>query len=40
MVIPKWEPKYKKKRESYKDIDSKLKGQIELEVQKQFPEFD
>jgi len=40
VVIPKWEPKYKKKKESYKDIDSKLKGQIELEVQKQFPEFD
>ena len=39
--LPKWEPKKKQyKKESYSDIDPKLKGQIELENQDQFPEFD
>jgi putative RecB family exonuclease len=39
--LPKWEPKYKKrKKENYSDIDPKVKGQIELENQDQFPEFD
>jgi len=39
--LPKWEPKYKKrKKENYSDIDSKVKGQIILENQDQFPEFD
>ena len=39
--IPKWEPKYKKrKKENYSDIDPKVKGLIELENQDQFPEFD
>ena len=39
--LPKWEPKYKKrKKENYSDIDPKVKGQIELENQEQFPEFD
>ena len=41
VTLPKWEPKYKRKsKETYKDIDSKFKGQIELDAQKQFPEFD
>ena len=39
--VPKWEPKYpRKKRETYDDIDKKFKGQIELDVQTQFPDFD
>jgi hypothetical protein len=40
--IPVWKPKYKKnyKKETYKDIDSKAKGLIELDSQDQFPEFD
>jgi hypothetical protein len=38
--IPKWKPKYTRKKENYADIDSKAKGQIELENQDQFPEFD
>ena len=39
--IPKWKPKYsKRKKENYADIDSKMKGLIELENQDQFPEFD
>ena len=38
--IPKWKPKYTRKKESYADIDSKAKGLIELENQDQFPEYD
>ncbi len=38
--IPKWKPKYTRKKENYADIDSKAKGLIELENQDQFPEFD
>jgi hypothetical protein len=38
--VPKWKPKFARKKETYADIDSKLKGQIELDVQTQFPEFD
>ena len=39
--IPKWKPKYsKRKKENYSDIDPKVKGQIELDNQDQFPEFD
>ena len=39
--IPVWKPKKRTyKKEVYKDIDSKLKGQIELDSQEQFPEFD
>ena len=38
--IPKWEPKYKKKKESYADVDASFKGQIELDAQKQFPDYD
>ena len=38
--VPKWKPKYKKSKETYADIDPKLKGQIELDAQTQFPEFD
>jgi len=38
--IPKWKPKFSRKKETYADIDTKLKGQIELDAQTQFPEFD
>ena len=38
--IPKWKPKYTRKKENYADIDSKAKGLIELDNQDQFPEFD
>ena len=38
--IPKWEPKFKKAKETYSDINPKVKGQIELDNQDQFPEFD
>ena len=38
--IPKWKPKYTRKKENYADIDSKAKGLIELENQDQFPDFD
>jgi hypothetical protein len=40
VVIPKWEPKYKKKKENYEDISKQSKLLIELENQEQFPEFD
>jgi len=38
--VPKWKPKYTRKKENYADIDSKAKNLIELENQEQFPEFD
>jgi hypothetical protein len=38
--IPKWKPKFARKKENYSDIDKKVKGQIELDNQDQFPEFD
>ncbi len=38
--IPKWKPKYTRKKENYADIDNKSKDLIELENQEQFPEFD
>jgi hypothetical protein len=40
VVLPKWKPKYSKKKETYKDVDASFKGMIELDAQKQFPEFD
>jgi len=40
VVIPKWKPKFTRKKETYADIDTKMKGQIELDNQEQFPEFD
>ena len=40
VVIPKWKPKYTKSKETYKDVDASFKGMIELDAQKQFPEFD
>ena len=39
VVLPKWKPKFKKK-ENYADVSSETKGFIELESQKQFPEYD
>jgi hypothetical protein len=39
--IPKWEPKYKKrKKENYSDIDSSLKKDLDVDSQSQFPDFD
>ena len=39
--IPKWEPKYKKrKKENYSDISKTLKDMIDVEAQNQFPDFD
>jgi putative RecB family exonuclease len=39
--IPKWEPKFKKrKKENYADIDSSLKKDLDVETQSQFPDFD
>ena len=39
--IPKWEPKFKKrKKENYADIDSSLKKDLDVESQSQFPDFD
>jgi hypothetical protein len=38
--IPVWKPKYKKSKETYKDVDASFKGIIELDAQTQFPEFD
>ena len=38
--LPKWKPKYTRKKESYKDIDSQTKLNIEVDNQEQFPEFD
>ena len=38
--IPKWKPKFQRKKENYADLDNKTKDLIELENQEQFPEFD
>jgi putative RecB family exonuclease len=39
--VPKWEPKFKKrKKENYSDIDTSLKKELDVESQSQFPDFD
>jgi len=39
--VPKWEPKFKKrKKENYSDIDSSLKKDLDVENHSQFPDFD
>jgi putative RecB family exonuclease len=39
--IPEWKSPYpKRKKENYADISNKVKGQIEIENQDQFPDFD